>query len=41
MFQLTPATIAIALETVIGTATLIIGGAIYQNAIDALARTFG
>jgi hypothetical protein len=41
MFQLNAATIALALETTIGMATLIIGGAMYQNAIDALARTFG
>jgi hypothetical protein len=36
MFQL----IALAVETVIGMATLIIGGAMYHNAIKALARTF-
>ncbi|MCV9963537.1 hypothetical protein OIU34_16665 [Pararhizobium sp. BT-229] len=41
MPQLTPATIAIALECTIGTATLYIGSTIYTNAIHALARVFG
>jgi hypothetical protein len=41
MFQLSAATIAIVLECLIGTATLYIGGALYLNSIDALARVFG
>ncbi|MCZ7861890.1 hypothetical protein O9X98_10925 [Agrobacterium salinitolerans] len=41
MFQISAATIAIALECVIGTATLYIGGTLYANGIEALARVFG
>lgn len=41
MQHLTVANIAIALECLIGTSTLVIASAIYVNAVSSLASVFG